>query len=750
MFFDTFGFPEIVQDPALDQLISVANSLVSAAQATFQRRMLVLSGDAQRMGKFAELILSRVCHSAGEIPHAPLWVGGLPGGAVDTPRHMKCLSMSMAFKLLGDEHRFIVFDAWAGFNPDAFCAVMGTLVGGGLLICITPPLHAWQHDPDYQRMVPHGYAVDSASTYFLSRIADGFHQGGAITLWDDNAHRLLPPPQDAMKVAHDSQALPGPVQDQSLALRDQNALLDRLKAMLTEEPFTCVITADRGRGKTALLGRLAAHWLSRSSLNIIVTCSMPTAAHSVLAWAKKEFAVITGTSPGGAAQLPTFMAPDALLQCEQTIDVVFVDEAAMLPISVLQQLIARFPRVVLASTVHGYEGSGRGLALKLFPWLDRARPGWWCQQMSTPIRWADDDPLEHWLGEVFCLNDDVPEITDALAPWRVRQVSGKTLYDTPELLHAVFGLLVSAHYRTTPSDLRDLLDGPNLHLWVLEIGNRVAGVCLVALEGPFVDDALCAAILAGTRRPRGHLLPQVMAFHCHSPLSLQTPCARVVRIAVTPALQGKGWGGRLLDLVEADLSDMNIQVLGSSFALEAPVLRFWRRHGLQVLRIGATRESASGLPSCLVAKALPAASASVAAEIDALHIQFCVESRRTCPESVAAGATCRHDSLPDVALPAWRLQARIARFVAGALPFESALGALWRAWPGLPAVHNACGQERTESDASLRALNDLVEGRIGLAEYACHAGLRGREEAITAVRRIFAVLHETEVLNWRS
>lgn len=738
-----FGFPVIVQDPALDQLIDVANSLVSAARTTFQRRVLVLAGDATRMRMFAHVILSR-WQQSDDTPACPsLWVGTpdprteFHGGTVTT------LSAAKALKLLGGEYRHIVFDAWEGFNPDAFCAITGALVGGGVLICITPPLSSWQHDPDYRRMVPHGYTADHVSHHFLSRMADGFQQGGVITLWNDDNGCLVNPPPDASREPTDS---PLPAAG-ACVLNDQNALLETLASWPEREPAPCVITADRGRGKTALLGRVAARWLARAPLTIIVTSVMPSAAQQVLDWVERERAAMTGTMHCQAEGSPAFMAPDALLQHAQPIDVVLVDEAAMLPISVLQQLIMRFPRIVLASTVHGYEGSGRGMALKLFPWLDRVRPGWLSLQMRTPIRWAEHDPLERWLGELFCLNDELPDRIDESASWQVRSVSGNTLQESPALLHAVFGLLVSAHYRTTPSDLRDLLDGPNLLLWVLEVGHRVAGVCLVALEGPFDDDALCEAILAGARRPRGHLLPQVMAFHCHSPVLLRVPCARVVRIAVTPGLQGKGWGGRLLRSVEAALSALQVQVLGSSFALEPPVLHFWQRHGLRVLRIGATRESASGLPSCLVAKALPGASAVVQGEVDALQVQFCLESPRTCPGAVVLADACRNDVVANASLPAWRLQARIARFVAGGLPFESALGALWRAWPGLQAVRNVCLRGHDESDASLRALNDLVEGREDLAGYAHRAGVKGRDQAIASIRRIFAVLRETGTLD---
>ncbi len=44
----------------------------------------------------------------------------------------------------------------------------------------------------------------------------------------------------------------------------------------------------------------------------------------------------------------------------------------------------------------------------------------------------------------------------------------------------MFGLLVLAHYQTTPSDLRYLLESPALDIHLLEQGPHLLGVALVA------------------------------------------------------------------------------------------------------------------------------------------------------------------------------------------------------------------------------------------------------------------------------
>lgn len=41
-----------------------------------------------------------------------------------------------------------------------------------------------------------------------------------------------------------------------------------------------------------------------------------------------------------------------------------VDEAAAIPLTVVRQLLGPY-MVILSSTVHGYEGTGRSLSLKL-------------------------------------------------------------------------------------------------------------------------------------------------------------------------------------------------------------------------------------------------------------------------------------------------------------------------------------------------------------------------------------------------
>ena len=49
----------------------------------------------------------------------------------------------------------------------------------------------------------------------------------------------------------------------------------------------------------------------------------------------------------------------------QTLEVLFIEEAASLPFHKLKSLIKSFKKILLITTIEGYEGSGRKLAYAL-------------------------------------------------------------------------------------------------------------------------------------------------------------------------------------------------------------------------------------------------------------------------------------------------------------------------------------------------------------------------------------------------
>lgn len=103
-----------------------------------------------------------------------------------------------------------------------------------------------------------------------------------------------------------------------------------------------------------------------------------------------------------AGETLRFMAPDALLASKEKAAWLIVDEAAAIPAPLLRQLVSRFPRTLLTTTVQGYEGTGRGFLLKFCASLPHLQSF----TLSAPIRWAAGCPLESAISQLLIFNDE--------------------------------------------------------------------------------------------------------------------------------------------------------------------------------------------------------------------------------------------------------------------------------------------------------------------------------------------------------
>ena len=252
---------------------------------------------------------------------------------------------------LGMETDTLVFDALEGFDPDAFAMALGLVLGGGRFLLLTPPLPRWPQvrDRELERLVPAEWPVTSPSG-FLERFA------AILDGWDQETG---PPHSPARPVET------GLTEDQERA----KELIRYVAHGHARRPL--VITADRGRGKSTILGISAAWLLQQRDCRILVTAPRRGATDILFQQARKALPVDTLPATGDGLQyrgsLLTFMAPDALLREAPDADLLLVDEAAGIPLPLLEGLIRKYRRIVLTSTVHGYEGSGRGFLLRLAP-----------------------------------------------------------------------------------------------------------------------------------------------------------------------------------------------------------------------------------------------------------------------------------------------------------------------------------------------------------------------------------------------
>ena len=313
-----------------------------------------------------------------------------------------------------------------------------------------------------------------------------------------------------------------------------------------------------------------------------------------------------------------FIAPDALLDKVQQVDLLLVDEAASIPLPMLEGLLINYPSIVFATTVHGYEGTGRGFALKFDKVLDRLRPGWQLFNMNTPVRWAEDDPVEPWIDYILCLDAELADV--AAIPVVEKKHCRIVLQDRDELvsdnnkLSSIFALLINAHYRTRPSDLLFMMDVPGVRVYTLEYHDYIVAAVLINEEGGF-NTELSSRIYQGERRPGGHLLAQTLTFHAGCEAAATLKYSRIMRIAVHPELQRQGLGSLLLEQVVLSEKKQQIDAIGTSFGASIDLLKFWECSGFSMVRLGFTRDHASGTYSAVMLMPLTIVGSKVFHEV---------------------------------------------------------------------------------------------------------------------------------------
>ncbi|TFH85828.1 tRNA(Met) cytidine acetyltransferase [Billgrantia azerbaijanica] len=544
---------------------------------------------------------------------APCWVAAASPPA-EAAAHW--LPPAKARTRLGGEHDLLVFDAGeAGdaFDPDAFGALTGTLRAGGLVLLLTP--RAW------------GAASGS---YYLARLERLLADSLAVARWPAAAAAPRLPPLVAPTVTESAPT----VDDPACLTVDQAAAVARLVKLKRRRPL--VLTADRGRGKTAALGIACARLLAAGERLIRVTAPRPAAVAALFerlaalrADGRREGNAFVDAG-GGRVH---FLAPDELADLAEQGEVggagslLLVDEAAAIPAALLGAWLAAFPRIAFATTVHGYEGSGRGFALRFRTRLERLTPAWRECHLAAPVRWAAGDPLERLVDTLLLLDAEPPPAVAATTPLAWSPGSRAALAADEARLRALFGLLVQAHYRTAPTDLWRLLDAPEVGVSTLASDGEPQAVAVCGDEGGFAA-ALAERVARGERRPPGHLLAQSLAAHAGSREALMARVRRVQRIAVHPERRREGLGRRLLEAERAAARGDGIDLLGASFGAEPGLLAFWQALGFRTVRLGLSRETASGEHALMVV-------APTSAHGERLAVDLIARFRRLLPALLA-------------------------------------------------------------------------------------------------------------------
>lgn len=673
------------------------------------------------------------------------------------------IAFRQAKQWLGRECESLIVNARDGFDAEVFGAMTGTLVGGGLCVLVLPEQGLQTRTSMFDRRL--AGLLQSPDVYWLREGQVSYplavsHSEREPDTSNGRAQRSRcdqPFSEKLAKIDADADA-----DADALTVCQAQAITAIRRVVTGHRKRPLVLTADRGRGKSAALGLAAASLLAERSLRIGITAPSYAAAETVFRHGAMRLGLPFSQQrklQHGSGSL-VFFSPDALLAEQPKFDVLFVDEAAAIPAPILHTLLQRYNRLVFASTVHGYEGTGRGFAVKFRALLDQVMPQWREFKMAQPIRWAEQDPLERWVFNALLLDADIDDV--ALAAVAIgeqqgdsadspscieisyRAIDKQTLASDEKLLRQVFGLLVNAHYQTSPSDLTALLDDPQLHVLVGHANEQVVSCCLVQIEGGF-DDELVMQIQNGSRRPKGHLLVQSLAAHLGIGQAASQLAGRILRIAVHPDLQQQGLGLAMLQFTER-WAVGQVDYLGTSFGFAPELLRFWQKAGYVPVRLGFKNDAASGYPSLLCVQALEPVSqhwqltastifaATFASNAMEAYSQLALE------QFVPLYLMLLPSMVPVQSLPADIVDHHLALYSAGGLGYELALPALtiWLNQTLLTAT-----QEQAETLAY--AIAKVIQ-RQSWSDMVVTFNLAGRKQAEQVLRDlVYAHLNTSDI-----
>jgi len=575
------------------------SELATVSKTNRHRSGLILTGSEAWC-----LDAARDIYSGSDMGSARLWIGTHPMTGFDA------VAAKKVHQVLGQTYDVVVFNGRSGFDVDALGAVSGTIRGGGQLCLLMPPFAHWSTfaDPVRTRFTAFGYSETDIKPRWFSHLQRSIAESTGVLMLDQTGVVRGRLPRLQREPETDTE-----LNDADCVTSDQvDAVEAVIRAATGQRRKPAILISDRGRGKSAALGIAAARLLRQGRGRIVVTGPQRETVTTLLDHAARLLpeARRSKNRLRWCNSSIEFLAPDRISDRTADDTMVMIDEAAAIPLPLLTAVVKNSSRLALATTVHGYEGTGRGFELRFGPLLSSQMRGERRVTLITPVRWAAGDPLERFIFRALML--DAGATTSADRPidptrgFHTERLDRHALVQNRNRLDQLFGLLVASHYRTRPSDLRYLLDAPGVSVYGVCCQSAIVGAALVVREGGLAAD-LARDVIRGRRRPRGHLLPVSIGTHLGIETAPQLTYQRIVRIAVRPELRRQGLGSRLINCIAKDAHQTGHDCLGVSFAADLELVDFWSKAAMQPIRLGVTQGKSSGANALLMLTGLTTA-----------------------------------------------------------------------------------------------------------------------------------------------
>ncbi|MEP0356889.1 GNAT family N-acetyltransferase [Paraglaciecola sp.] len=555
------------------------------------RQLLVISGSKEWLSKNIGPIINLTSEDT-------LWVGS---SLLDT----KSIKIKDFRSKLGQEYNNLVLDCFEGFRANAAIALSGTVRSNGLMVMLCPDFKNWKTFPDQENANRISYGIKQLNVVnlFYDYLSDAFCNDSSVAILTEQSFRS---PICASRIE----------QITNQFIEQENAIQLICKHAEGRANRPLLLTADRGRGKSSALGLAAAKLMQKASITIWISAPLVGNTEQVFKHASKSLPGIIKHNKSSlklATSTLTFKPVDQLLLTEELPNVLFIDEAAAIPIHILMKIFQKFPRIIFSSTSHGYEGSGRGFEIKFTRQLEKQKPNYKRVHLRQPIRWHNEDALENfWFNTMFYGQQAKHNKLKDFQNINFRKLEKSELLQNTGTLRQIFRLLLNAHYQTSPDDLQRILDSPDQHCFALMTENEIIGVVQIIEEGGKELALIKNEIANCNRRVKGHLVSQQLTSQYNIPALCTLKQWRISRIAICPNYQRRGLGQILMTYLESEALKQNISFISAAFGANTEIFNFWKQAGFSFVHLGQKPEVSSGEYSCICIKAIDTLSKDIA------------------------------------------------------------------------------------------------------------------------------------------
>jgi tRNA(Met) cytidine acetyltransferase len=519
------------------------------------------------------------------------------------------IDYSNSERYLGYTFDGAILDFIDDFQPNDIGRFVDLVKGGGIIIIYTNNLF---ENKLFRNSLLKNYEVrDIYEKRFLKKLTE---YDGIFIINDEGYHpkpfkgevkprsEASPPKKGAMpKVLHKLCISP-----------DQNRVLEAFKFLDRGMRKMLIITAPRGRGKSAItgLGLAGLIYLVKKKLNVVITAPSLAGASQIMKFLQLgldeleidhkvvsgEFGLIREIK--GHNFRVTYMPPDISVM-EGDGDILIMDEAAAIGINYIDVASRSWKKIALITTVHGYEGSGKAFLKYLRKNMEERKFRILWIEMKQPLRYAEGDPIEKWVYDTLLL-DAEPRLPEGdLEKLIFKTEDPEELFNDENKLRQIYGILVTAHYRNNPNDLMIMADAIHHRICGLSTpdGDYI-GVTQIAEEGGIQESIIMGALKGITFE--GDLIPDRLLKHWRIKDFGRMKGWRIVRIAVLQELQDRGLGSRMLQSIIEEAKEKDIDWIGSSFMADKKVINFWLKNCFVPVHLSPKRNEKLGEHAVIV------------------------------------------------------------------------------------------------------------------------------------------------------